>query len=248
MPILVGVNAAVATGMLFDLNLTNLAAWTLLGGVMKGFAVSVVSPSPAPPAPLSAEQLQPYVTQLVSAVNTARSTFSHVFNCTDPRLALRAALVLYAAALVSARVPVQALAWLAFNLAFALPALAKSSKLPAVDGAVQYAKQKVDEGLAHPKSQQLVQAWAQPQLKEVVASVRSPKAQFLGAALFWFMCLSWFNKVLSLSFGCLYLKSQGVITTNTEEQVGEAVDQLKKRARRMTISAGAMLARKPKAE
>ena len=38
------------------------------------------------------------------------------------------------------------------------------------------------------------------------------------------------------------------ITTNTEEQVGEAVDQLKKRARRMTISAGAMLARKPKAE
>lgn len=248
MPTLVGVNAAVIVGWLFDLNLTNAAAWALLGCIMKGFAVSVVSPSPAPPAPLSAEQLQPYFAQLVSAINTARSTFSHVFNCTDARLALRAALVLYAAALVSARMPVQTLAWLAFNLAFALPKLAKASKLPAVNGAVQFAKQKVDEGLAHPKAQEFVQAAAHPQFKEVIASIRSPKAQFVGASLFWFMCLSWFNKVLSLSFGCLYLKSQGVITTNTEEQVGEAVDQLKKRARRMTMSAGAMLARKPKAE
>ena len=50
--------------------------------------------------------------------------------------------------------------------------------------------------------------------------------------------------MLSLAFGCLYLKSQGAITPKTEMQVGEAVDQIKKRARRMSVGAGALLARK----
>lgn len=113
---------------------------------------------------------------------------------------------------------------------------------------VRQAKEKLTDVAAHPKAQELLQAMASPQVKEAFAVLKNgctPKAQFVGAALLWFVCFSWFNKALSLAFVCLHLKAQGAITPKTEAQVGEAVDQIKKRARRMTMSvgAGAMLGR-----
>ena len=51
------------------------------------------------------------------------------------------------------------------------------------------------------------------------------------------------EKLLALAFGCLFLKSQGAITSKTEVQVGEAVDLMKKRARRMSLSAAAFVSK-----
>ena len=63
------------------------ASWALLACVMKGFAVSVVSPSAAPPPLLTAQQLGTY---LAPKLNAARGLRAKIFGCTDPRLALRA--------------------------------------------------------------------------------------------------------------------------------------------------------------
>ena len=61
------------------------ASWALLACVMKGFAVSVVSPPAAPPSSLTAEQL---VTYLAPKLNAARDLRAKIFGCSDPRLAL----------------------------------------------------------------------------------------------------------------------------------------------------------------
>ena len=85
MPIWIGGNISVVMAQLFGLNLTSAASWTLLACVMKGFAASVVSPAPAPPTPLTVEQLQPHLAVCVAAANSLRDGFSRVFRCTDPR-------------------------------------------------------------------------------------------------------------------------------------------------------------------
>ena len=61
------------------------ASWALLACVMKGFAVSVVSPPTAPPPHLTAQQLSTY---FVPILNAALGLRAKIFNCTDPRLAL----------------------------------------------------------------------------------------------------------------------------------------------------------------
>ena len=61
------------------------ASWALLACVMKGFAVSVVSPPAAPPPSLTAEQLAAY---LAPKLNAARELRAKIFGCSDPRLAL----------------------------------------------------------------------------------------------------------------------------------------------------------------
>ena len=61
------------------------ASWALLACVMKGFAVSVVSPPAAPPPSLTAEQLATY---LAPKLNAARELRAKIFGCSDPRLAL----------------------------------------------------------------------------------------------------------------------------------------------------------------
>ena len=70
-------------------------AWTALAWIFQGFAVSVIKPEQAAPAPL---QLQPHqVDALLQAVNSCRATSARIFNCQDPKLAFKAAVVLYAA-------------------------------------------------------------------------------------------------------------------------------------------------------
>ena len=65
--------------------LVQAASWALLACVMKGFAVSVVSPPAAPPPSLTTEQL---VTYLAPKLNAARDLRAKIFGCSDPRLAL----------------------------------------------------------------------------------------------------------------------------------------------------------------
>ena len=111
MPIWVGGNAAAAAAYLFGLNPLNAASWTLLACVMKGFALSVVSPPKPAPTPLTPEQLAAYAAPAAAALNSARDLGARVFRCTDPRLALRAALCFYAATLVSSRCSTTSLCW-----------------------------------------------------------------------------------------------------------------------------------------
>jgi len=238
LPIWVGSNAAIALAYLFDLNPLNAASWALLACVMKGFAVSVVSPSAAPPPLLTAQQLGTY---LAPKLNAARGLRAKIFGCTDPRLALRAALALYAATLISARVGTPTLLWTAANLAFALPAALKAGTLPTV---ARVAGSRVEALMAYPKVAELAQTLqAHPHFDKargLLLQTATPKAQIVGGSLLWFFCLSWMHKVLAAGFVCLHLKAQGHISPTTEMQVGEAVDQIKKQAkkhaRRMSLA------------
>jgi len=239
LPIWVGGNAAVMLAYVFDLNPLNAASWALLACVMKGFAVSVVSPPVAPPPnQFTAEQLAAY---LAPKLEAARGLRAKIFGCTDPRLALRAALALYAATIVSSRVGTPTLLWTAANLAFAMPAAIKAGTLPKVAQAVSSRAQTL---MAHQKVAEAVQSLrAHPHCDRARGWLRqatTPKAQIVGGSLLWFFCLSWMHKALVASFVCLHLKAQGHISPTTEMQVGEAVDQIKKHAkkhaRRMSLA------------
>ena len=202
MPIWIGGNTSVVLAQLLGLNLTSAASWTLLACVMKGFAAPWSRQRPRRPrrSPSSSSSRtsrcawpRPTRCATASPGSSAAPTRGehhggpghhvspHHRTIARPpwQARARAALVFYAAALVSTRCSIGTLAWLSFNLAFVVPLGLKSDVLLKV---VRQAKEKLADVAAHPKVQELLQAMARPKSRRSFAVLKNgctPKAQFV---------------------------------------------------------------------
>lgn len=216
-----------------DVSLLNLSAWGGLVYLLCGGIASALGKTGKAGEAISVTDLEPALRRLVAVLNEAISFHRAVFLCAEPKKALKGAAALYALSLLSARLPAIALLWAAFTLAFALPQL-----------------------LSHFEPQ-LAQAKAKAVEKAVEANAlledKFPKKYAVPVATLLFATYSSYSTMaLTLGVGCIGVQAWREANPLAEADFKElssnadaAFDKIKKKARRLTISAKDMMCGKP---
>ncbi|KAL1508818.1 hypothetical protein AB1Y20_004913 [Prymnesium parvum] len=193
-----------------------------------GVASTVRKPGNTQP-PLTEADLQPYLAQVLFTLNQARELHRTVFQCADPKQALKGATVLYAIAILSSRLRAVHILWIAFTLAFTLPTLGR----------------RFETKLEHAKAEALVKALEMNALLEQ----KCPKKYLCPVlALLWTTYSSYSTMALTIGIGCISIQAWRASDPFAEAElkgISSSADaafvKIRKKAHRLSISAKDMV-------
>ena len=231
--ILAGGQVAFALAAFTDVPMLNLSAWGGLLYLLGGGVASALGKQGSARVPVTEADLRPQLEQLVALMNRAMQLHHAIFRCSEPRQALKCAAALYALTILSARLPAILLAWAAFTLSFVVPKFAMHFEPQLAAAKATVVAKMID---------------INGRLEE-----KCPKKYALPVlALLWITYSSYSTMALTLGVGCIGVQawhaSDPLASAEFKELSAKSAagfDQIKKRARRLTISAKDMMRGKP---
>jgi len=219
-------NAAFAFAYFGGSSVANVASWAGLLYLLYGGVSSVFVGKAVARPPVTEEDLKPLIGRAIELANAVLSLHRNLFQCGEPKQALKGALVLYALTILSSRISTVLLLWMCFATAFAVP-----KALSAFE--------------THITAAQTIVVEKSKQLNEVMEEKFPKKYAVPFAALAWLSYASYTTMALTLGVGCIGVQAWRESNPLAEAEVkelsstaGAAIDKIKKGARRMSISAG----------